>query len=54
MGCLDVYQALTEDRPYRKGMGHSQAIKILSDMAGNGFVDSVITKDIDQAFGIMI
>ena len=54
MGCLDVYQALTEDRPYRKGMAHSQAIKVLSDMAKNGFVDNSITKDIDQAFGLVI
>jgi len=51
MGCLDVYQALTEDRPYRTGMPHSQAVKVLSDMANSGFVDSGITKDIDQAFG---
>ena len=50
MGCLDVYQALTEDRPYRTGMPHSQAVKVLSDMADSGFVDSGITKDIDQAF----
>ena len=50
MGCLDVYQALTEDRPYRTGMPHSQAVKVLSDMANSGFVDSGITKDIDQAF----
>jgi len=54
MGCLDVYQALTEDRPYRKGMAHSQAVKVLSDMAKNGFVDNSITKDIDQAFGLVI
>ncbi|MTK09830.1 MAG: HD-GYP domain-containing protein [Hungatella sp.] len=50
MGCLDVYQALTEDRPYRTGMSHSQAVKVLSDMANSGFVDSGITKDIEQAF----
>lgn len=50
MGCLDVYQALTEDRPYRTGMPHSQAVKVLSDMADSGFVDSGIIKDIDQAF----
>ncbi|MDF2887342.1 MAG: hypothetical protein K0R23_1727 [Lacrimispora sp.] len=51
MGCLDVYQALTEDRPYRSGMAHSQAVKVLSDMANSGFVDANITKDIDHAFG---
>ncbi|MBE5977761.1 MAG: HD domain-containing protein [Paenibacillaceae bacterium] len=50
MACLDVYQALTENRPYRAGMPHSQAVKVLSDMANSGFVDSGITKDIDQAF----
>lgn len=53
MGCLDVYQALTEDRPYRTGMPHNQAVKVLSDMADNGFVDSDITKDIDQAFSLV-
>jgi HD-GYP domain-containing protein (c-di-GMP phosphodiesterase class II) len=53
MGCLDVYQALTEDRPYRTGMAHSQAVKILSDMAESGFLDADITKDIDRAFGSM-
>lgn len=51
MGCLDVYQALTEERPYRTGMSHRQAIKILFDMAGNGFIDPVITSDIDRGFG---
>lgn len=53
MGCLDVYQALTEDRPYRKGMAHSQAIKVLSDMAASGFVDAGITMDIDKAFSFV-
>ena len=51
MGCLDVYQALTEERPYRTGMSHRQAIKILFDMAGNGFLDPLITADIDLGFG---
>ncbi|MDK2966716.1 MULTISPECIES: HD domain-containing phosphohydrolase [Lacrimispora] len=51
MGCLDVYQALTEERPYRKGLTHTQAIKILYDMAGSGFLDKLITKDLDMVFG---
>jgi putative nucleotidyltransferase with HDIG domain len=30
----DVYQALTERRPYRKGMSHAEAMKVLYRLAG--------------------
>jgi HD-GYP domain-containing protein (c-di-GMP phosphodiesterase class II) len=50
MGCLDIYQALTEDRPYRKGMNHSKAIKIMSDMAANRLIESVIVADVNKIF----
>ncbi|WPX07900.1 HD-GYP domain-containing protein [Anaerocellum danielii] len=32
----DVYQALIEDRPYRKGLYQTQALGIISDMVKNG------------------
>ena len=50
LACLDIYQALTEDRPYKAGMPHSKAISILREMAEKGELDSVITEDIDRAF----
>ncbi|WP_261856808.1 HD-GYP domain-containing protein [Clostridium folliculivorans] len=50
MGCLDIYQALTEERPYRQLLGHKEAMDILNDMCKNGFIDSNICKDIDIVF----
>ncbi|MEZ0536809.1 HD-GYP domain-containing protein [Caldicellulosiruptoraceae bacterium PP1] len=35
IGISDVYQALTEDRPYRKGMPQSKAFEIIHDMVKN-------------------
>lgn len=50
MGCLDIYQALTEDRPYRKGLTHSVACGILEDMARDGKISPEITADIRRVF----
>ena len=50
IACLDIYEALTEERPYRKSLEHKEAMKILYDMCDNGFIDLDITKDIDAAF----
>lgn len=50
MGCLDVYQALTEERPYRKGMTHREAMRVLYDMSRNGLLDYGISNDIDFVF----
>ncbi len=49
LGCLDIYQALTEERPYRKPLKHSGAMKILYSLANLGKIDPGITKDIDKA-----
>ncbi|QAA30945.1 HD-GYP domain-containing protein [Clostridium manihotivorum] len=50
MGCLDIYQALTEKRPYREPLAHSEAMAILNDMCKNGLIDKNICKDIDYVF----
>lgn len=50
MTCLDIYQALTEERPYREGLCHKKAMEILKSMMDNGFIDSKITRDIDYVF----
>jgi HD-GYP domain-containing protein (c-di-GMP phosphodiesterase class II) len=49
IACLDIYQAVSEERPYHPGRSHADTIKILADMAGNGFVDSGIVRDLDTA-----
>lgn len=38
MGVCDIYQALTEDRPYRKGLSKERAFKILNGMTEDGFI----------------
>jgi len=48
MGCLDIYQALTEDRPYRDGLGHTKTIEIMKDMVKNGEIDKNITDNLDN------
>lgn len=50
MGCLDIYQAPTEKRPYKDGFSHEKSISILRDMAANQFVDGAIVEDINQVF----
>ena len=51
MACIDIYQALTEDRPYKKGLSHEKTCDILDDMAQKGFVDFDISKKIRKCFG---
>ena len=50
LGCLDIYQALTEDRPYKAGMNHGRAMSILQELAEKGELDQQITLDIDRVF----
>lgn len=49
MGCCDIYQALTEDRPYRAGMGHDKAMDILRKMAAQTMLDADIVRAMDTA-----
>lgn len=51
MACIDIYQALTESRPYKQGMPHEKAYGILRDMAGKGWIDAGIVEEIDACFG---
>lgn len=51
MACVDIYQALTEDRPYKKGMSHEKSCEILKDMAEKGWLDSYVVEQIDACFG---
>lgn len=40
MAVADVFTAITEDRPYRKGMTSDRALQILRQMAENSALDS--------------
>jgi len=46
MGCIDIFQALTEDRPYRDGMSFKKAYGIMMRMAAKREIDSEIVMDI--------
>ena len=62
MACVDIYQALTESRPYKKGMTHEKAIHkdhfnpqifgILEDMAQKGWLDKNIVLKTDECFSV--
>ncbi|OQA12619.1 MAG: Cyclic di-GMP phosphodiesterase response regulator RpfG [bacterium ADurb.Bin363] len=42
MALADVFTALSEDRPYRKGMSPDRAMKIIEEMANNSSLDKNI------------
>ena len=52
MACVDIYQALTESRPYKKGMAHEKACGILNDMVGRGWLDGEIAAQVDECFSL--
>jgi HD-GYP domain-containing protein (c-di-GMP phosphodiesterase class II) len=49
LACIDIYQAVSEERPYHSGRGHQDTMKILTDMAALGFIDGNIAEDLDKA-----
>ncbi len=46
MACIDIYQALREDRPYKKGMDAQQIRNIMYDMVQKLKIDREITADL--------
>ena len=53
MACVDIYQAPTEERPYKKGMSHEKACDILDDMAKKGFVDADVSHKMRDCFSLV-
>ena len=51
MGCVDIYQALTEKRPYKEGLPHEKAIAIMRSMAKDNKIDAGIVEDVNEVFG---
>ena len=52
MACIDIYQALTESRPYKSGMTHEAACEILENMVQKGWIDGEITEQIKKCFAL--
>lgn len=50
MACLDIYQALVENRPYKPGLSHCDSMEILWKMANAGQIDASIVEDINSCF----
>jgi HD-GYP domain-containing protein (c-di-GMP phosphodiesterase class II) len=48
IACIDVYQAVSEPRPYHDGRSHEETMPILYSMARNGLIDEVIVRDLDK------
>jgi HD-GYP domain-containing protein (c-di-GMP phosphodiesterase class II) len=47
LACIDVYQAVSEERPYHPARGHKDTMPILYAMAQKGLVNEKIVKDLD-------
>jgi HD-GYP domain-containing protein (c-di-GMP phosphodiesterase class II) len=47
LACIDIYQAVSEARPYHNPRDHQATMAILYGMAEKGFVDESIVKDMD-------
>ena len=50
MSVCDVYQALTEERPYRESLAATKVWSIIDDMAGDGSLDKSLTEELKHVF----
>lgn len=50
LACLDVYQALTEERPYRPPLAHAKAVGIMDDMVRVGSLDRGLVSEVEAEF----
>jgi len=50
MAVADIFTAITEDRPYRKGMCKKESLSVLNTMAGNNKIDSNIVAKVAENF----
>jgi HD-GYP domain-containing protein (c-di-GMP phosphodiesterase class II) len=47
LACLDLYQAISEERPYHPRRNHGDTMRILYEMADKGKIDGDIIKDLN-------
>lgn len=50
MACCDIYQALTERRPYKEALSHEKSIEIMRNMVSMNKIDGRIVDDMNQVF----
>ena len=48
MACIDIYQAVSEERPYHPRRTHAETMAVLDSMAVKGGIDPHIVKDMDE------
>jgi HD-GYP domain-containing protein (c-di-GMP phosphodiesterase class II) len=48
ISCINVYNSLMQDKPYREKYRHEEAIDIMNIMAANNELDSSLISDIDK------
>lgn len=53
MGVADVFTAVAEDRPYRKGMSEEEIMKVLKKMASSSSLDPDLVSCVDRHFDEM-
>ncbi len=51
LAVIDIYQALTENRPYKEGFSHEKTMGILYDMVEKGQLDASMVADINRVMG---
>ncbi|MCL2276749.1 MAG: HD domain-containing protein [Treponema sp.] len=49
MACIDIYQAVSEERPYHPSRNQKSAFQILNSIADNGGIDKNIVNDLSIA-----
>ncbi len=54
MACIDIYQALTEKRPYKDGLSHEKTISIMRNMVQRGEINGKIVEDMNVAMKQML
>lgn len=48
MSCIDIYQALGEERPYKKAMEHGEIIALMKGTAEDGKIDADVVTEMDK------
>jgi len=48
IACIDIYQAVSEERPYHSARSHAETMPVLYGMAAKKLIDEKIVKDIDK------
>lgn len=53
MAVADTFTAITEDRPYRKGMDKEEALGVLTKLVANGGLDGQVVKTLLRDFDVL-